>query len=361
LRSVYFKNITRYSFNDLLLYLTPILGIIVFTFVMTFFRNDLLEERLPYFQGVSSFFSVSIIALQYNFKRDSISGRFIFFYFGLVIFSILFFYYNSDIKQFNYIISLSLLFSSSSALSIYKLYKNEDQGFLLVLLFNSIFIPLTLLVPNIILNFFALALIIFVFKLWSNRYEKPTDMNYFDILVSMLNSFFIHLPFLLFPVFEYRIQSLIKSDLYINYVITYKWVNGLIVFLFSKIQFDILVHKQSSQKSIVKYAYIILPVIFIFSFSKNIYALILVVMLLSIGINIISIEARKEIFSSKVNYPYIICSIMAFAGYTIFILFFSNLIQIYPYIFTFWIYSSICLPFILNKIFNSYKILNKSL
>ena len=353
---------TKFSFNDILLYVTPVLGIIVFTLVMTYFRNNLLEERLAYFQGVSSFFSVSIIALQYNFKRDSIGGKFIFFYFGFVVFSILCFYFNSEIKQFNYIISLSLIFSASSALSIYKLYKKEGQGFLLVLLFNSIFIPLTLLTPNILLNCLALLLLIFVYNVWSrNSSDKRADNNNFDILISMLNSFFIHLPFLLFPVFEYRIQNLIKSDLYINYVITYKWANGLIVFLFSKIQYSILVHKQSTQDNLVNYAYIILPIIFIFSFSKNFYALILIVISLSIGINIISIEARKEIFSSKVNYPYIICSILAFAVYIIFIHFFSNLIQIYPYIFISWVYLSICIPFIINKIFNRYKIFNKSL
>ena len=81
----------------LLTFVPPIFGILVFTFIVKLFNNDLVATRLPYYQGLMSYYSLFYMGFTYVTNRYSIKGNKMLFFFNFNLFItyyILFYYWN---------------------------------------------------------------------------------------------------------------------------------------------------------------------------------------------------------------------------------------------------------------------------
>ncbi|KGO09285.1 hypothetical protein KS04_15590 [Elizabethkingia miricola] len=115
--------------NQLLLrlmtFVPPFLGIIVFSYIVKFSHFENVTNRLPIYQGISSYFSLILIGFTYIKNRNAIKGRKILLPLTVVILIPLVGYYfaNIDICTTTLILLVSFL---SFCDTIYNVSKEKD-------------------------------------------------------------------------------------------------------------------------------------------------------------------------------------------------------------------------------------------
>lgn len=287
-------NINNKTIIRFLTFVPPILGILVFTYVVKFTSNNEVSERLPIYQGISAYFSLILIGFSYMKKRKGVIG-YKFLFFLLIIFLIpIAFYLKVGFSSIFLITLITLtIFLSSISLFLF-IIKNNKFLYLLLSCFNSIFLPFILILDLRLLSFFVffyLLINIFVLK---NLYVELENFKFTDSGLDFFKSILLQSPFLLLPFFDYKISELIGSQNYTNYVLYLKYINGAITVLFAYNQLELVFSgKLKHTLQIIIVLLIILTVSLTSTLLNSYLIFILLITLYSFGLNLSSLVVRK--------------------------------------------------------------------
>lgn len=285
------------KFIKLLTFIPPLFGIVVFSYIVKFLKIYSVDIRLPMYQGLMSFFSLISMGFMYVRDKNAIYGKKILPFLTLVYLFPILVYISKGTDSSTVIIISSIFFINSCIL--YLLLLNDN--FLYYLFYsaiNSIILPFTLCF-NLVYLFIYLCISFYtaylIFK--SLKYKLIVfkfSENGFDILKSI----FIHSPFLIFPFFDYKIQEIIGANIYSNYVLLNKYINGGITILFSYTQFKLIY--SANLKNINSLKLLLFVVTFIMlsiSWINNFFVFSFILFLYSLGVNLSSLLVRNELIN----------------------------------------------------------------
>ena len=329
-----------------LTFIPPVFGIIVFTFIVKLLDNDLVAIRLPYYQGLMSFYSLFYMGFTYVTNRHSILGKkmllilILIYLFPTIIYS----HTGIDVMV---VILLSLIFFLSSCILYLLLLKEKLIFYITFTALNSIILPFTL-----ILNLFYLILLTFLlFILLIYTYVKVKKyLSYFIYKTNgldIIKSIFIHSPFLIFPFFDYKIQEIIGVLSYENYILSYKYINGLITILFSYAQLSLLFNGEFKRGTLILRILMIIFFLIVALVSFN-YKLIFLILLglYSLAVNLSSLLLRNKLING-INFSQSLLGLIFLSLYIISLTSFRNYISLNLNLFVLLMFISMVLPCLL--------------
>ena len=320
-----------------LVYLPPLIGVSTFTLIVYFFENKV-SVRLPIYQGVSSVYALIMIPLYFNQQRLKIKGIILKGILFITLGVCLFYFLNGN--DLNLILSMITINLIVNIVNFINVLNGNKVRYLIFLCLNSLLLPLSLFLEYLNIYLISIILIIINLQLFREIFHKLEFFEVKDDLLPILKSLISHIPFLLFPILDFKLVKLIDYDLYKNYVLLFKYINGFFVLVFSKIQLDILIDKGKKLNfDYKKKINIILIIMFFLSYYHNKYVLIIIISLYSIGINIMSIEIRNLVFKNQKHIVYYIPSLLFIGLYYIILENFAIVFYYYPYIFIFLIFT----------------------
>ncbi|AQX83650.1 hypothetical protein I6H88_11315 [Elizabethkingia bruuniana] len=324
--------------NQLLLrlmtFVPPFLGIIVFSYIVKFSHFENVTNRLPIYQGISSYFSLILIGFTYIKNRNAIKGRKILLPLTVVILIPLVGYYfaNIDICTTTLILLVSFL---SSAILYIMLVRKKMFNYLLFSIINSVLLPTTLFVNTIVFVLIIIGLLIILYYVYSSVKKRLVVFNYSDGGIDILNSILLHSPYILFPFFDFLIQRAIGTKHYNDYVLINKYINGGITLLFSYKQLSLMFSGELKRKGAIIMALISILILSILGvFINNWVVFIIMIGLYSFGVNLSSLVVRSKLMSGI--YFWISMIGPVFVGlYVLSLFFFKNNIEENNHLFVF--------------------------
>ena len=227
------------------------------------------------------------------------------------------------------------------------LLKDNLIYFILFTALNSIILPVTL-----ILNLFYLILLTFLlFFLFLYTYVKiKKNLTYFIYKkngLDIIKSIFIHSPFLIFPFFDFKIQEIIGVVSYANYVLSYKYINGLITILFSYAQLTLLFNGELKRGSTILK---ILIIIFLLNFAllpfNNNWIFLILLGSYSLAINLSSLLVRNKLING-INFSQSLLGLLFLGLYIISLTSFRKFISLNMNLFVLLMFISMVLPCLL--------------
>jgi hypothetical protein len=331
-----------------LLYIAPqILGVLTYTIVVYYGKEDIIFNRLPIYQGITSFSSLMMLSLMYNPNREAIKGPSLILI-NLILLSFTIYFFSLENRDLSFIISFSIFSLLINTLGILKLIEGKKTDYLFFLIFNSFAAPLTLIIDVGVIYLSSFVLVLIIYEVFNKIKHLLLQ---FEISINgklFIQAIAVHLPLILFPIFDTKLVQLIDFKLYSNYVVFYKYINGFIVLLFSKSQLDLLLNKEKSKTDYSNYLLLILLILFFCTLFKGKIFLIFSIFLYSIGINLISIELRKALFTDlKIIVP--IFSLFSIFAYYFFLFIGNNFLLEHPYFFIFIMYLLAMIPILTSK------------
>lgn len=329
-----------------LTFVPPIFGIIVFTCIVKLLDNDLVAIRLPYYQGLMSFYSLFYMGFTYVTNRHAILGRKMFFCLILIYLFPTIIYSNTGMDVM-VVILLSSIFFINSCILYLLLLKEKLIYYILFTALNSIILPVTL-----ILNlFYLIVLTLFLFFLFVHTYLKvKKNLSYFIYNqngLDIIKSIFIHSPFLIFPFFDYKIQEIIGVLSYGNYVLFYKYINGLITILFSYSQLSLLFKGDLKRGNLILKTLLLIffLIISLVSFNNN-YIFLILLVLYSLSVNLSSLIMRNKLMNG-IKFSQSLLGILFLSLYVVSLNSLRNYISLNMNLFVLLMFLSMMLPCLL--------------
>jgi len=286
------KLITR-----LLTILPPLLGVVLFTYIIKYSGIKAVPLRIPLFQGLSAYFSLILLGFTYIKNRQNVIGyKIVIILFLIMLFPILFYVYNG-LKLDITVIFVVLQFFASIILYL-TIVRGKMIQYLLFACVNSIVMPLSLALNEIALVILCFCLIIIFIYLFLYNRHKFGHFNFEDSGLNVIKSIFFQSPLIILPFFDFKIAEIIGRESYSNYVLYYKYINGIIVLLFSYKQLNLTFSGELSKKKRIIFELIfILFALFFCILLGNIYSLLISIALYSIGVNLCSLLIRNALLS----------------------------------------------------------------
>ena len=284
------KLITR-----LLTFLPPVFGIITFTYVVKFSGIESVTDRIPLFQGITAWFALILLGFTYTKSRESVLGiKMVIILLGIVIFPIVFYVYNGAEFYFTVlfvIIQLCMLITNYT-----MIIKGNINNYLLLAIINSIIIPLTLAANLLLLLIFCIVVFLIMLCILNSVRGKLSEFNYSNQGSDVIKSILLQSPFIILPFFDFKIASIIGIERYADYVLFYKYINGVIVLLFSYKQLNLVFSGDLKRKILISYQlFFAFGVLIFISFFKSWILFAVSIALYSYGINLSSLLVRKNL------------------------------------------------------------------
>lgn len=340
-----------------LTYVPPVFGIIVFTSIVKLLDNDLIALRLPYYQGLMSFYSLFYMGFTYVTNRYAILGKKMLFFLTLIYLIPTIIYSNTGMDVM-VVVLLSLIFFINSCIQYLLLLKEKLIYYILFTALNSTVLPITLILNLFYLIVLTFMLIILFIYVYVNVNKSLSYFVYTQNGLDIIKSIFIHSPFLIFPFFDYKIQEIIGVLSYGNYVLFYKYINGSITILFSYSQLSLL-FKGGLKRSnlILKILMIIFFLIIIMVSFKNNVIFIILLMLYSFGVNLSSLLLRNKLING-IQFSQSLLGLLFLSFYVISLNSFRNYISLNINLFVLLMFLSMvfpCLLLVVNFVRNENK------
>ncbi|MDV2446958.1 hypothetical protein CMU93_05505 [Elizabethkingia anophelis] len=278
-------------------FIPPFLGIIVFSYIVKFSHFENVTSRLPIYQGISSYFSLILIGFTYIKNRNAIKGKKIFLPLIVIILIPLVGYYLANIDIFTTALILVVSFLSSTILYI-MLVKKKMFNYLLFSIINSVLLPVTLIVNTIFFAFIIIILLIILYRVYESTKENLVVFNYSDGGIDILNSIFLHSPYILFPFFDFLVQKSIGNQHYNDYVLINKYINGGITLLFSYKQLSLVFSGELKKINLIISILICILFLSIIGVLFNYFVVFgIMIGLYSLGVNFSSLIVRSKLMN----------------------------------------------------------------
>ncbi|WP_210151337.1 hypothetical protein [Chryseobacterium scophthalmum] len=279
----------------LMTFVPPFFGIVFFSYIVKFSNNTNVSERLPIYQGISSYYSLILIGFTYIKNRNAIDGKKITLPLLFILLLPLVGYYFAHV---NIVITLLLLIVSflSSIILYLLLVKKKMFYYLLFSIINSILLPITLLANYYVFVFLIVFLLGIFFCTYNWVKADLVPFDYKEAGAGILSSIFLHSPYILLPFFDFIIRSAIGVNEYNNYVLLNKYINGGITLLFSYKQLSLMFSGELKKINII-----IITLINILLFSAlgllfdNLIIFAIMIGLYSLGVNLSSLIIRSKL------------------------------------------------------------------
>jgi len=320
------------KFNDklitrLLTFLPPAFGILTFTYVVKFSGIESVTDRIPLFQGITAWFALILLGFIYTKSRENVLGlKMIIILLLIVIFPIVFYVYNGAelIYTVLFVITQLCILITNYTMII----KGNINNYLILAIINSIIIPLTLGANLLLLLIFCSVVFLITLYMISSVRGQLNEYSYSNQGENVIKSMLLQSPFIILPFFDFKIASIIGSEVYSNYVLLYKYINGVIVLLFSYKQLNLVFSGDLKRKNLISYQlFFAFGVLIFISFFKSWILFAVSIALYSYGINLSSLLVRKNLLdgiSFKKTFIGPICVIL----YILIIFNFEELIKI---------------------------------
>lgn len=281
----------------LMTFVPPFLGIVIFSYIVKFSHNVHVSERLPLYQGVSSYYSLILIGFTYIKDRQAIKGRKIILPLVFVIILPLIGYYLVHMAMVITALMVTVSFLSSSILYL-LLIKKKMFSYLLFSIANSILLPISLIASYFVFGLLIVFLLGILFYVYQQVKDDLTLFSYKNGGIDILNSIFLHSPYVLLPFFDFMIQAAIGVQGYSNYVLVNKYVNGGITLLFSYKQLSLMFSGELKRMNIILLALgSILALSALGVFINNWIVFTIMIGLYSFGVNLSSLIVRSQLMT----------------------------------------------------------------
>ncbi len=279
----------------LMTFVPPLLGIIVFSYIVKFSNNILIPDRLPLYQGITSYFSLILIGFTYIKSRYSIDGIKIILPLLLIIILPLIGYYLAKVNIVVTIFIVAISFLSSAILYL-LLIKNMMFYYLVFSIVNSVILPMTLIAGYDIFFFLVIFFLVIFCLIYKQVRPTLTMFNYLNSGRDVLSSIFLHSPYILLPFFDFIIQKALGKVDYNNYVLFSKYINGGITLMFSYKQLNLMFSGELKRMNlIVVMLFSIMFVSTVIVFFDNRYIFVFMIALYSLGVNLSSLIIRSKL------------------------------------------------------------------
>jgi len=280
-----------------LTFLPPLLGIIIFTYILKFSGFEQVQLRLPLFQGLTSYFSLIFLGFTYIKNRHKIIGiKIIPLLILIFVFPILYYIYNGLDTILTLVLAIILFLNSIT--SYILLTKNNRKNYLYYLILLAILLPLCLVLNVLILLFIVIIIVIILFSVIIPQWKNFESFEYSENGLNIVKSLLLQSPLIILPFFDFKIAELIGPVNYSNYVLMFKYINGFIVLLFSFKQLNLIFDGSLAKQDRIVYQLITtLLILVICSFFEGYFLFAISVGLLSLGLNLSSLLIRKELLN----------------------------------------------------------------
>lgn len=276
-------------------FIPPLLGILMFTFIVKFSGSSEVASRLPMYQGVTSYFSLILIGFTYIKDRYAIRGRTMA-YFCMMVVLLPFIIYGFLYKNILLIAVLIVLTFSSSIILYLLLLKKNVLSYLIYSIFHSVILPLFL-----ILNVWLILGIVIILLLYTRYlYSQIEDLQLFTLknqVISVLTSILLHSPFISLPFFDYFIQLSIGDERYSQYVLLQKYINGAITLLFSYTQMKLMFSGNLQKVRLISWVLCVTLLLSFFGlwYQHTVWIYGFMIGLCSLGVNFSSLLIRSKL------------------------------------------------------------------
>jgi hypothetical protein len=280
------------TLKNILLFLIPFAGILVFTVILKFFE---LEDklRLPIYQGLLSYFALFQISFQFSRNGSAILSSNYFFALAFLL-TIPFVFYGMHHDNLLTLISFEIIIFSCAAISlIYSLALNQ-KWFLFSQFLISIFLPWILIANDICLLFISFFIILLLVKIRNENKIYLPSYSHSNIFKNIASAALMQSIYFLLPLGDVYISDDLGHDIYINYTLTNKYILGITNFFFSFIHYEILFNKDLFSTNFIKYIFypciICYALLMLFPIK---YQLVISLFIIATIINLVSLLTKK--------------------------------------------------------------------
>jgi len=282
-------------FTRALTFLPPILGIVIFTYLVKYSGFESVPIRIPIFQGLTAYFSLILLGFTYIKNRQNIFGiKIIPLLAFIIIFPTVFYTYNGIGIIFTLL--FVLIQSFSLIIAYISIIKGNINNYLLLGCINSIVLPLCLAFNELFLLLICICLLILLLYILLPLRTKLGSFDYSGSGLNAVKSILLQSPLIILPFFDFKIAELIGLEKYSNYVLIFKYINGFIVLLYSYKQLNLTFSGVLSKKKIIVYQLLAILITLIICSNFESYFLFAVsIALFSYGINLCSLLIRKAL------------------------------------------------------------------
>lgn len=278
-----------------LTFLPPLLGVIIFTYLVKYSGFNSVPKRIPVYQGLTAYFSLILLGFTYIKNRYNVFGKKIIpIIIVIILFPISFYAFNA--ADITFILLFVFIQFFTFAINYIALIKGNVNNYLLLGCFNSVVLPFCLAVNDFSLFVICMVLLVLFVCLFIPIKNKLGLFSYSENGVNIVKSFLLQSPLIILPFFDFKIAELIGAEKYSNYVLLFKYINGFIAVMFSYKQLNLTFSGDLLKKQMIVYQMIvILAVLIICSTFGNNYVFALSIALFSYGINLSSLLIRKAL------------------------------------------------------------------
>mgnify|MGYP001404758626 FL=1 len=290
----------RLKFNDklitrLLTFFPPVFGIITFTYVVKFSGIESVINRIPLFQGITAWFALILLGFTYTKSRESILGiKMVPILLGIFIFPVVFYVYNG--AEFFFTVLFVIIQLCVAITNYTMIIKGNIKSYLILAIINSFILPVTLAANLLVLSIFCTVVFLIMLYVLNSVSGQLNEFSYSNQGLDVIKSMLLQSPFIILPFFDFKIASIIGSERYADYVLLYKYINGVIVLLFSYKQLNLTFSGDLKRKNLIIYQlFFALSVLIFISFFKSWIFFVISIALYSYGINLSSLLVRKSL------------------------------------------------------------------
>jgi hypothetical protein len=287
--------------------LPQVCSILVQLIIIKYYGGSVVNERLPLYTSAMSIVSIFFLGITYTKSRISPSLTAVMITqcvaWGVIIASL---YANP--RSFIFIFSVCIVTLFNVALSQFHLIRRGSKiNYILLSILTSIIAP-QILWCNIFIIYIILALLSLLNICLASLNPVKFELAARSTLTQSLYSVFLQAPLLSIGLFDPAIVKIVGTTAYVDYAVFFRICSGAGVFLFSKIQLDIVTaEKYHFNQSLLRNIIAMICVLcFLLCFVNNIISLILQCMLLSLLINIISIFVRTHLLFGQFNLHHVL-------------------------------------------------------
>ena len=291
---------------------TPIVGVLTFTIFINILPPEHLAKNLPIYQSFNAIYAVIGLSFYYVDRREKTAYPLILILSIINLFIFLLLKYFSLISaDLSFILVSTFIYGSFQVTNYYYIFNRIKDRFIEINLIFSLFIPATLSCGlfywlDLIWLATSLCIILYIIFILRSKFDKISDFNI--NYTQPVNAALSQCIFLAFPIFDiFTSQSLIRGE-YSQYLLIYKYIYGIICFIFSYKQMKILfeeaiLYQESNSARLLNILLFILCLPATFNSSPLIISLS--ILSISIMINTTSISVRKRLVDGKLRLEYL--------------------------------------------------------
>lgn len=273
----------------------PLLGVIVFSYIIKFSGNEYVDSRVSIFQGVASYFSLVFTGFTYTANRHRILGiRFLIVLSCIIVIPIAIY----GVMSGEVLVGMNIIFVFffSNAVLYLLLIQQKIFYYLFFSIVNSTLLPCVLILSQMMLSAVTIFYFISFFLVIKNVFPLLSEFKIGEDGASIIKCIMFHGPYLLLPFFDFFIQSIIGEQNYNDYVFINKYINGGITLMFSYSQLRLIFSGELiSRREILLLLLSLLLLSIGIVFIQNNYIYILLIAFCSLGINMGSLIIRNQL------------------------------------------------------------------